>query len=149
VQAAVKSRSLLRWIAVLAVLGIGVSGLALQNHYAKSKTTYCTFGEDFNCDVVNRSRYSEVAGMPVALIGILGYAGLLGLATLYRHKAETPAMLLFCALSGLGFSLYLTWVEAQVLQTWCVLCLSSLLFILLITLLAALELRRQLRGAAA
>jgi uncharacterized membrane protein len=49
----------------------------------------------------------------------------------------------------LGFSLYLTWVEAQVLQTWCVLCLSSLLFILLITLLAALELRRQLRGAAA
>jgi uncharacterized membrane protein len=149
VQAAVKSRSLLRWIAVLAVLGIGVSGLALQNHYAKSKTTYCTFGEDFNCDVVNRSRHSEVAGMPVALIGILGYAGLLGLATLYRDKAETPAMLLFCSLSGLAFSLYLTWVEAQVLQTWCVLCVSSLGFILAISLLSGVELRRQLRGETA
>jgi uncharacterized membrane protein len=146
VQAAVKSRSLLKWIAVLAVLGIGVSALALQNHYAKSKTSYCTFGEEFNCDIVNRSRYAEVAGMPVALIGILGYLGLLALATLYRDKAETPAMLLFCALSGLGFSLYLTWVEARVLQTWCILCLSSLFFILLITLLAGVELRRQLQG---
>jgi len=145
----VKSRSLLRWIAVLAVLGIVVSGLALQNHYAKSKTTYCTFGEDFNCDVVNRSLYSEVAGVPVALIGILGYAGLLALATLYRDKAETPSMLLFCGLSGLGFSLYLTWVETQVLQTWCILCLSSLLFILLITVLSGMELRRQLQGEAA
>lgn len=144
-----KSRSLLRWIAVLAVLGIVVSGLALQNHYAKSKTTYCTFGEDFNCDVVNRSLYSEVAGVPVALIGILGYAGLLALATLYRDKAETPSMLLFCGLSGLGFSLYLTWVETQVLQTWCILCLSSLLFILLITVLSGMELRRQLQGEAA
>jgi uncharacterized membrane protein len=144
-QAAVKPRSLLRWIAVLSVLGIAVSGLALQNHFAKSKTSYCSFGEDFNCDTVNRSRYSEVMGMPVALIGILGYVLLLALATLYRDKAETPAMLLFCSLSGLGFSLYLTYVEARVLHTWCVLCVSSLVFILLTTSLSALELRRQLR----
>ncbi len=140
-----KLRSLLRWIAVFSVLGIAVSGLALQNHFAKSTTSYCSFGDDFNCDTVNRSRYSEVMGVPVALIGILGYVLLLALATLYRDKAETPAMLLFSSLSGVGFSLYLTYVEAQVLHTWCILCVSSLLFILLIALLSALELRRQLR----
>ena len=144
-----KTRSLLRWIAVLAVLGIAVSGLALQNHSAKSKTSYCSFGDDFNCDIVNRSQYSEVMGVPVALMGILGYGLLLALATLYRDKAETPGMLLFCSLSGLGFSLYLTYVEARILHTWCILCVSSLVFILLITGLSVFELRRQVRQVAA
>jgi len=123
-------------IAVLAVAGIAVSAVSLQRHYAKSATAFCDFGERFNCDIVNRSEYSSVMGIPVAGIGIVGYGVLLALATVYRARAETPLRLLVAAVGGLGFALYLTYVEGYVLETWCVLCLSSLGMIAGITVLA-------------
>jgi len=124
-------------IAVLAVAGMTVSSVSLYHHYGTSKTSYCDFGESFNCDIVNRSTYSTVLGIPVALIGILGYATLLGLATLYRAKAETPLLLLAASVGGLGFALYLTYIEMFVLATWCILCLSSLSLIFLIMALSS------------
>jgi uncharacterized membrane protein len=111
--------------------------VSLQHHYATSKTAYCDIGETFNCDIVNRSEYSSVFGIPVALIGMLGYAGLAGLATVYRERRETPAMLFGAAAAGLAFALYLTYIEARVLGVWCILCLSSLAFIAVTTILAA------------
>jgi vitamin-K-epoxide reductase (warfarin-sensitive) len=123
-------------IVLLALAGVVVSSASLYHHYGKDKTTYCDLGGSFNCDIVNRSTYSVVLGVPVALIGILGYLSLLALGTIYREKAETPAMLLIASLSGLGFALYLTYVEGFVLATWCVLCLSSLALIFGITVLS-------------
>lgn len=123
-------------IALLAVAGIAVSSVSLYHHYGTSKTNYCDIGENFNCDIVNRSTYSTVLGIPDALIGILGYGALLALATLYRRKAETPVMLLIASVAGLGFALYLTYIEAFVLATWCILCLSSLTVIFLVTVLS-------------
>jgi uncharacterized membrane protein len=67
-----------------------------------------------------------VFGLPVALLGIVGYSLILALATAYRNKAETPVILLITSLAGLGFSLYLTYVEGFVLHAWCILCLTSL-----------------------
>lgn len=116
-------------IAVLAVCGIVVSSISLQQHYAKSKTEYCDIGETFNCDIVNRSSYSKVLGIPVALIGMLGYAALAGMATVYRKREDTPLLLLGGAAAGLAFALYLTYIEARVLGVWCILCLSSLALI--------------------
>jgi len=123
-------------IAVLSLAGAVVSAISLQRHYAKSTTTYCDFGEKFNCDIVNRSEYSTLMGIPVAAIGVAGYALMLILATYYRSRTETTTRLLIAALAGLGFALYLTYVEAFLLDTWCVLCVSSLALILLITVLA-------------
>jgi uncharacterized membrane protein len=139
------AQRLFQIIVVLAVLGVAVSSVSLQHHYAKSKTNYCDFGESFNCDLVNRSSYSSVAGIPVAGIGIAGYLALLLFATLYRDKAETPALLTLMGAGGLAFALYLTYVEGFVLQAWCILCLSSLTLISLITLASALLLRETLR----
>jgi vitamin-K-epoxide reductase (warfarin-sensitive) len=113
-------------IAVLAVAGVALSALSLQRHYAKSATAFCEVGETFSCDIVNRSEYSTVMGIPVAGIGIVGYGVLLALATVYRSRAETPTRLLGAAVAGLAFASYLTYVEGYVLQTWCILCLSSL-----------------------
>ena len=76
-------------------------------------------------------------GIPVAAIGIAGYGALLALATIYRSRAETPLRLLAAAVAGLGFALYLTYIEGFVLDTWCILCLSSLVLIAGITVLAA------------
>ncbi|HYL11649.1 MAG TPA: vitamin K epoxide reductase family protein [Terriglobales bacterium] len=133
-----RSRRILLIIALLAVAGVAVSSLSLAHHYAKSKSSYCDFGETFNCDMVNRSVYSVVMGVPVALIGVVGYLALLALATVYRAKAETPVMLFIAALAGLAFALYLTYVEAFVLVVWCILCLSSLTLIFAITMLSSI-----------
>jgi uncharacterized membrane protein len=129
-------RLLFALIAALAVAGIIVSGLSLQRHYAKSTTAFCEFGEKFNCDIVNRSEYSTVVGIPVAGIGIVGYGTVLILVTVYRSRPETPTRLLALAIAGLGFALYLTYVEEYVLETWCILCLSSLGMIAGIAMLA-------------
>jgi vitamin-K-epoxide reductase (warfarin-sensitive) len=130
------NRALLMTIAVLAVAGMVVSAVSLQRHYAKSATTFCDVGEKFNCDIVNRSEYSSLMGIPVAGIGVAGYGVLLALASVYRSRVETPSRLLVAALAGLGFALYLTYVEGYVLGTWCILCLSSLALIAAITVLA-------------
>jgi vitamin-K-epoxide reductase (warfarin-sensitive) len=132
------ARRLFLAIAVLALVGVAVSSVSLDHHYRKSKTSYCDFGQSFNCDIVNRSEYSTVAGAPVAAIGILGYAALLAFATFYRQKAETPGILVLASLGGLGFALYLTYVEKFILATWCILCLSSLAVIITISVLSLL-----------
>ena len=132
------SRSLFWAIAVLSVVGIIVSAISLERHYAKSTTSFCEFGQKFNCDIVNRSEYSSIMGIPVAGIGMLGYGLLLALSTGYRQRADTPTRLVLAAAVGLAFAIYLTYVEAYVLETWCILCLSSLALITMITLFAAL-----------
>jgi uncharacterized membrane protein len=131
------ARRLFPVIAVLALAGVVVSSVSLHHHYGTSQTTYCDFGASFNCDIVNRSIYSTVLGIPDALIGIVGYGLLFVLATFYRARTETPLRLLIAATAGLGFALYLTYIEKFVLATWCILCLSSLTLIFLITLLSS------------
>jgi uncharacterized membrane protein len=140
-----------RWfflaIAVLSLAGIAVSSVSLYHHFQTSKTDYCDFGQAFNCDIVNRSVYSTIFGIPVALIGILGYAALGTLAVFFGDRVDTPKALLGASLAGLGFALYLTYIEGFVLGTWCILCLSSLTVIALITILASFLMVHTMRRA--
>jgi len=136
------SQRLLSLIGLLAVCGVVLSSVSLQRHYATSKTAYCDLGVMLNCDIVNRSEYSSIRGIPVALIGMLGYAALAGLATVYRDRAETPALLFVGSAAGLAFALYLTYVEARILGVYCVLCLGSLGLIATMTVASGLLWRR-------
>jgi len=129
-------RVLFGFIAVLSLAGVMVSAISLERHYAKSATQYCDFSQKFNCDIVNRSEYSTLAGIPVAAIGVAGYGALFLLATLWKSRAETPNRLVGAALAGLAFALYLTYIEAYELTTWCILCLTSLVLISLISVFA-------------
>jgi vitamin-K-epoxide reductase (warfarin-sensitive) len=129
-------RRLFLAIAIFSLLGIAVSSVSLDHHFRTSKTSYCDFGQAFNCDIVNRSEYSTIVGVPVALVGILGYIALLAFATFYREKAETPGILLAGSVGGLAFALYLTYIEKFVLGVWCILCLTSLFAISTITILS-------------
>ena len=133
-------------ITALSLAGVIVSTISLQRHYATSATQFCDFSQKFSCDIVNRSEYSSIMGIPVAGIGVAGYGVLFVLATFLRTRAETPIRLLGVAIAGLAFALYLTYVEAYVLETWCILCLLSLAFIFLISLLALVV---KLKGARA
>lgn len=131
-----EQRVLFRVVAILSLGGVILSAVSLERHYAKSATAYCDFSQKFNCDMVNRSQYSSIEGIPVAAIGVAGYAALFFLATFWRARVETPNRLMGAALAGLAFALYLTYIEAYQLLTWCILCLSSLVLIFLISVLA-------------
>ena len=123
-------------IAVLSLAGVIVSAVSLQRHYAKSATQFCDFSQKFSCDIVNRSEYSSIMGIPVAGIGVVGYAVLFLFSTFWKSRPETPTRLLAAAVTGLAFASYLTYIEAYVLATWCILCLISMMLISLITILA-------------
>ena len=117
-------------IAILALAGIVVSLLALQVHYTTG-TEPCSINEKWDCGIVNHSSYSEFEHVPVAAIGIAGYLVLALLALLRRRG------LLFAALlPALGFALYLTHIEKDILQVWCLYCVISQGLIALLTLLS-------------
>jgi vitamin-K-epoxide reductase (warfarin-sensitive) len=128
-----RNRILFLLIAILSLAGVVDSGVALDRHYAKSATQFCDFNQKFSCDIVNRSEYSTIQGIPVAAIGMAGYAALFLLSTFWKSRPETPTRLFGAAIAGLVFALYLTYVEAYDLRTWCILCLMSLFLIVLIS----------------
>ena len=65
---------------------------------------------------------------------------------MWKSRSQTPTRLLVAAAAGLLFALYLTYVEAYELKTWCILCLASQMVILLITVAAAVVRLRFARG---
>jgi vitamin-K-epoxide reductase (warfarin-sensitive) len=132
-----RHRVLFALIAVFALAGIIVSAISLERHYAASASGFCDFNQKFNCDIVNRSEYSTIAGIPVAGIGVAGYAVLFFLAAFRQTRRETSTQLFAAALAGLAFALYLTYIEAYKLERWCILCLSSLALIAVIAILAS------------
>lgn len=127
-------------IIILALIGIGLSVESLISHYKKTTTEFCDINDTFNCDVVNRSTYSKIFGfIPVAGIGLLGYIVLGVLAKMNRANRGASTLLVLLSLGALGFSLWLTYIEARVLYTYCIVCLSSLGVISLITVLAIIR----------
>lgn len=107
-------------LALLAVIGIAASSLALREHY-RTDTSPCSINEKWDCGIVNHSPYAVLWGVPVATIGIAGYL-LLGVLALKRWYG----VLFPVSLAGLAFSLYLAHVEAHLLGVWCIYCVASL-----------------------
>ena len=116
-------------LALLAVAGIVLSSFALREHY-RTDASPCYINDKWDCGVVNHSPYAVFLGVPVAIIGIAGYA-LLGLMALRRAYR----VMLLTALPALAFSLYLAHVEDVVLRAWCIYCVGSLGVISTMTLL--------------
>lgn len=118
-------------LAVLAVAGAIVSGLALQVHYTVG-TSPCSINEKWDCGIVNHSSFSMIAGIPVALIGVIGY-----LVMLWLGLARQRVVLFVVSLAGLGYSLYLAHLERDVIGVWCLYCVISLGIITAIVLVDA------------
>jgi vitamin-K-epoxide reductase (warfarin-sensitive) len=118
-------------IAILSVAGIVVSCFALAAHYAAPVQPIDLLGSRWNSAYVNQSSYAEVHGIPVAMLGIAGYALLVILALLRRR-----VLTVYFSGIGIAYALYLTDIEAHILQVWCVYCVTSLLLIILIAMFA-------------
>jgi len=106
-------------IAVLALAGLLVSCFALREHF-RTGIAPCDINERWDCGVVNHSKFAEIAGVPVAVFGILGYAAITGFALARRWW-----MVLLLTTGAVGFSIYLTYVEARILETYCIWCVTS------------------------
>lgn len=132
----------LRLIAiVLAVLGVGVAGYLTYVHY-EGLESVCGLGGD--CEKVQASEWSKLAGIPVALLGLLSYVVIL--ASLFVEREEAMVVGAVTALVGFGFSAYLTYRELFTIDAICPWCVSSAV---IITLLAIVLVTRLLRAPTA
>jgi vitamin-K-epoxide reductase (warfarin-sensitive) len=118
-------------IVLFAILGVIVSSLALKVHYDDPGKEPCSINDKWDCGVVNHSPYAVIGPVPVAAIGIAGYLLIALLAMLRRRE-----LLVIAVLIGLGFALYLTRIEARVLEVYCVYCVISQGIIAILTLLS-------------
>ncbi|HKD45249.1 MAG TPA: vitamin K epoxide reductase family protein [Candidatus Angelobacter sp.] len=122
---------MMRWsIVTVALLGVIVASLALHEHY-NTGISPCSINDKWDCGIVNHSPYAIFGGIPVAVIGIVGYVVLGALAWKRAWLILFPT-----AVVGLAFSLYLTHIEASVLEVWCIYCVISLTVISVLTALA-------------
>jgi vitamin-K-epoxide reductase (warfarin-sensitive) len=141
-------------IGLLALAGMVVSAMALHVHNMDpSQAPPCAVTEKFDCGTVNHSRYavfppktfdedasSRKVHVPVATIGIVGYALMFLFAALGRWW-----VVLQLAEIGFGAACFLTYLEAYVLEKWCIYCLCSqgIVTMLLLATVVALVLRRR------
>ena len=120
--AASKRRILRIAMIVLALIGLGIATYLTLAHYA-GFTLACTTKHN-SCEQVQQSVYANVAGVPVALLGLIGYVAIL--ASLLAPESEaTRLATLALVVFGWGFSMYLTYREAFSLHEYCEWCLSS------------------------
>jgi uncharacterized membrane protein len=124
-------------IAVLCLIGIGVAGYLVYVHYAKIKII-C--GANGGCETVQSSVYSKLAGIPVAVLGLAGYIGIL-FSLLIRNELGRVAAF-GIALVGFLFSMYLTYREAFTIHAYCYWCLSSATLMTLLVILTTIRLVR-------
>ena len=117
-------------IAGLALLGLAISIYLTYVHYAGIEPVCSSIS---NCERVQTSEYADLAGIPVAVLGIVGYAAIL--ASL-RMRADVTALLSYLAVA---FSAYLTWAELFKIDAICQWCVASAILTLVIAVLATLR----------
>lgn len=123
-------------IAALAVVGIGIASYLSYTHTTHTPLMCPTSG----CGKVQQSSYSELAGIPVAYLGVAGYALILGATLSPRRVAATAAGAL--AAAAAAFALYLLVIQIAVIDAVCTWCVLSDAVLLAITLLAGVRVHR-------
>jgi len=126
----------------LATFGVLISAYLTWTHFA-GLSPVCT-GGGAGCETVQASRYATVLGIPVALLGLISYAGLILSATLWGEVGIYLGFLI--SLIGTLFSAYLTYLEVFVIEALCQWCLASAA-IMVLTLVCTSLATRQLTQA--
>jgi uncharacterized membrane protein len=132
-------------IRLLTLAGIGVSGYLTWAHLAHQSVA-C--GQSQDCDIVQQSVYSEVGGIPVALLGLVAYTTLFALTLLRDREPEGADDYISLAIFGISligvlYSAYLTYLELYVIYAVCWWCVSSAIIITVIFLLSLPDLKAQ------
>lgn len=126
-------------VAALALVGIGVASYLVYVHYA-GISPICLAGGG-GCEKVQSSRYAEFVGVPVALIGLIGYVAIFASSLVPGDAGRMLGALL--GLGAFGFSAYLTYLELVEIDAICQWCVGSAV---ISTLIAILTCVRMVRG---
>jgi uncharacterized membrane protein len=137
----VSDRGLRLAIAALAVTTAGIASYLLQAHYSGGSIVCSTGG----CETVEQSRYAEIFGVPVALLGLLGSVAIL--LTLWRTDALARATGLALATSGFIFATYLVVLQLAVIGAVCEWCIANDALLAMLAVLVAWRARSDLRAA--
>ena len=122
---------------LVALAGAAVAGYLTWVHY-DGQALVCVAGG--GCETVQQSAYATIAGVPVALLGLVAYTAVAGLVAWDSPGARLAAAMI--AFVALGFSMYLVALQLFVIDAVCVWCLvNDLLVAPLLALLTALRLR--------
>jgi uncharacterized membrane protein len=124
-------------ILVLSLIGVGIAGFLTYVHYEGLKVLCLSSG---GCETVQASKYAKLDGVPVAVLGLAGYIGIL-VSLLFRGDLGRVAGF-GIALIGFGFSMYLTYRELFTIKAICQWCVSSAV---IMTILLVLTLIRVIR----
>ncbi|HEY7732557.1 MAG TPA: vitamin K epoxide reductase family protein [Gaiellaceae bacterium] len=129
-------RTLRLALAVVALVGTGLATYLTYVHFDEG-ALICTTG---GCEQVQQSEYAELAGIPVALLGLIAYVVVLALVAWDTPLARTLTAAL--ALGALAFSCYLVALQLFVIEATCVWCMvNDLLVVPLLAVLSVLRLR--------
>lgn len=135
---------LTQFTVALTIIGLLVS-IYMTIYKVTSNDNMCVGSQD--CSVVNASKYSEVNGIPVAVVGAIGYTTLLGLLFLERKPGffkDNGSMIFFgISLIGFFFTLWLVYVEIALLKAYCPFCIASQIAMTLIFILSVIRVVRQ------
>jgi len=116
----VTDRALRAGLAVVAVAGIAVAGYLTYVHYQPDALICTSSG---GCETVQESDYAELAGIPVALLGLIAWVAVLALVVWDSELART--LVAAIALGAAGFAIYLIVLQAFVIDAWCIWCLVN------------------------
>ena len=122
-------------VLVLAVIGLGVAGYLTYVHYEDIRPV-CGLGGD--CVKVQASEWSKLAGIPVAVLGLVGYAVILVSLLVPGEEALIGGAL--TALIGFGFSAYLTYRELFTIDAICQWCVASAIIMTLLAIITTARL---------
>jgi uncharacterized membrane protein len=120
--------------AAVAVIGLGIAVYLTIVHYTGSSPV-CAISH--GCETVQTSRYAELAGIPVAVLGLLGYAGIL--VTLLRDDETARTATALLSLIGFGFSAWLTYTEIALIDAICIWCVASAICMTVLTVLSVVR----------
>jgi uncharacterized membrane protein len=125
-------------IAGLALAGIGIASYLTYAHYAHSGV-FCIAGGG-GCEKVQRSRYAELAGVPVALLGLWAYVALLFTALFPGRTAAAAGATV--ALVGAIFSGWLLYAQLALIDAVCQWCVANDIVITFVAVASVIRLRQ-------
>lgn len=135
------NKGLYRISLVLVIIGLLIS-IYMTIYKVTSNDSMCLGSGD--CSTVNASRFSEVNGIPVAVIGMLGYAAILAVHFFEDRnpffKQNGMLTIFGLALTGFIFTLWLVYVELVLLKAICPFCVASQVAMTLIFVIAVVRL---------
>lgn len=131
---------------VLAIIGL-IDSVYLT--WVKYTDQYALCGPIGNCESVNTSQYSEIFGIPIALLGAGAYLVIIVLLLVESRNEfmhEYSSLLVFgISLIGVLYSIYLTYIEIAVLRAICPYCVISAIVLVLLLVLSTIRLIQTFR----